>query len=246
MTPTSKPRIVAIDGPAGAGKSTVSRRLAEQLGYVLLDTGAIYRAVALAAKRAQVSWDDDGAVGGVARGIAERGELRFEPDPRADPSAKGNRVLLAGEDVSKAIREPSISMGASKVSAVSAVRAALLDLQRHIGASADRGVVAEGRDIGTVVFPETPAKFFLTASLEVRAARRQAELAAKGQLIELDQVAQEVAQRDKQDSEREVAPLRQAADAKLIDSTGRSIDDVVSQMLRLVEDAFSHAAVRSQ
>ena len=214
-------RIVAIDGPAGAGKSTVSRRLAEALDYVLLDTGALYRTVALAAKRAAVAWDDHDAVVVVADAIVERGEVELEQD----------RVLLAGEDVSKAIREPDISMGASKVSAIAGVRAALLDLQRQLG---DR-VVAEGRDIGTVVFPDAPVKFFLTASLEVRAERRRAELAARGSEVSLEAMKAEVAKRDKQDSEREIAPLRQADDARLVDSTGRSIDDIVADMKRQVE-----------
>lgn len=230
------PRIIAIDGPAGAGKSTAARTLAERLGYVLLDTGALYRAVALAAEREGVDWSDDPGCAGVAKRLADAEALRLEPHPEGPPETKGTKVLLKGDDVSLAIRTPKIGMGASKVSAFPGVRDALLDLQRQLG-RAGVGVVAEGRDIGTVVFPDAPVKFFLTASLEVRAKRRQAELAAKGKTMDLEAVKREVAQRDEQDSTREVAPLKQADDAILIDSTGRDIEDVVSQMQRVVEDA---------
>ncbi len=230
------PRIIAIDGPAGAGKSTAARRLAERLGYVLLDTGALYRAVALAARREGIDWSDDPGCSRVAKRLADSEALQLEPNPQGPPETKGTKVLLKDEDVSLAIRSPEVGMGASRVSAFPGVRDALLDLQRQLG-RAGVGVVAEGRDIGTVVFPDAPVKFFLTASLEVRAARRQAELAAKGQVMDLEAVKREVAQRDEQDSTREVAPLEQADDAILIDSTGRDIEDVVSQMQRVVEDA---------
>ncbi len=233
----SKKCVVAIDGPAGAGKSTVARRLAERLGFVLLDTGAIYRTVALAAKRADVAWSDHDGVTAVAKGIAERDELRFVPDPAADASSRGLKVLLCGDDVSRAIREPDISMGASTCSAIAGVRAALLELQRKLGSAS--GVVAEGRDIGTVVFPDAKAKFFLTASLEVRTQRRHAELQAEGKEVDFEALKAEVAKRDKQDSERDLAPLKQADDAVLVDSTGRSIDDIVGQMSRMVEDALA-------
>lgn len=232
------PRIIAIDGPAGAGKSTAARTLAKRLGYVLLDTGALYRAVALAAQREGVQWSDDPGCAGIAKRLAESEALRLHPHPEGPPETKGTKVLLKDEDVSLAIRSPEIGMGASKVSAFAGVRDALLDLQRQLG-RAGSGVVAEGRDIGTVVFPDAPVKFFLTASLEVRATRRQAELAAKGKPMDLEAVKREVQRRDEQDSTREVAPLKQADDAILIDSTGRDIDDVVSQMQRVVEDATS-------
>jgi cytidylate kinase len=226
---TDKPRIVAIDGPAGAGKSTVARRLADRLGFVLLDTGALYRAIALAARHADIPWEDDARVSSLAHEIAAAGALTLEPAPDAPAEHKGIRVLLHGQDVSGAIRSPKMSMGASRVSAIAGVRAALLELQRRLGREG-AGVVAEGRDIGTVVFPDAPAKFFLTASLEVRAKRRQAELQAKGQAPDLATTMAEVAQRDEQDSQRPIAPLKQADDATLVDSTGRSIEDVVSEM----------------
>lgn len=230
-------RIIAIDGPAGAGKSTAARTLAKRLGYVLLDTGALYRAVALAAKRSDVSWADEAGCSSVAKGLAAQDDLRLEPNPDGPPETKGTRVVLAGDDVSLVIRDPEFGMGASRVSAFGGVREALLDLQRKLG-RADVGVVAEGRDIGTVVFPDAPVKFFLTASIDVRARRRQEELAAKGQPADLETVKREVEKRDEQDSTRQVAPLKQAEDAVLIDSTGRSIDEVVDEMARVVADAL--------
>jgi cytidylate kinase len=217
--------LVAIDGPAGAGKSTVSRRLAEALGYVLVDTGAMYRAVALAARDAGVGFDDGPRTGALAERMVATGALRFERDP--DPT-RGMRVLLAGRDVSDAIRTPEIGMGASTVSAHPEVRESLLGMQRDAGR--DGGVVLEGRDIGTVVFPDAEVKFFLTARPEERARRRHAELAAKGREASLEQTLEEVRRRDEQDTLRPVAPLRQADDAIVVDSTGRTVDDVVAEM----------------
>jgi cytidylate kinase len=221
--------VVAIDGPAGAGKSTVTRRVADELGYLLVDTGALYRAVALAAQRAGVSWDDAEAMGQLAdRLVSERAvEL-------GNQRSSGFAVKLRGEDVSLAIREPSVSQGASKVSAVPAVRAALLDMQRQAGASG--GAVLEGRDIGTVVFPNAEAKFFLTARPDVRAQRRFDELLARGAAPELSEVQREVAERDLRDSTRPVAPLKQAADACTIDSSVLSIDQVVQRIVRRVRE----------
>jgi cytidylate kinase len=224
--------VIAIDGPAGAGKSTVSQLLARALGYVLLDTGALYRAVALAAKREGVAWSDDDRVAAVAEKLARDGALALEAAPEV--GGKGLRVMLGGEDVSLAIRTADMSMGASTVSAIPRVRAALLDLQRSIGARG--GVVAEGRDIGTVVFPNAEVKFFLTASVAVRADRRHRELLARGEHADVSQVREEVVQRDKQDSERTVAPLRQAEDAVLIDSTGREPEAIVAEMKKLIDE----------
>jgi cytidylate kinase len=224
-TPHRTRPIVAIDGPAGAGKSTVARKLADALGFVLVDTGAMYRSVALAAERAHVSWDDGPGLGALAQSLVDDAALAFERDP-----ARGVRVKLRGEDVSEAIRTPDMGMGASHVSAHKEVRAALLDLQRHAGRGG--GVVLEGRDIGTVVFPEAEAKFFLTARPEIRARRRFDELVSKSGAsdITFEETLADVRQRDEQDSTRAVAPLRQAETAVFVDSSDRSIDEIVDLM----------------
>lgn len=224
--------VVAIDGPAGAGKSTVSQRLAEALGFVLVDTGAMYRAVALAARRAGVPWSDGPRLGEQAGAILARHELSFTAAP-----GRTALVRLAGEDISGAIRTPEIGMGASQVSAHPEVRAALLDLQRQAGH--DGGVVLEGRDIGTVVFPDAERKFFLTARPEVRAQRRYAELVAKGEPVTLESTLADVRLRDENDTSRAHAPLRQAEDAILVDTSGMSIDEAVAFMaerVRAIED----------
>lgn len=218
--------IIAIDGPAGAGKSTVARRVAESLGFMLLDTGALYRAVALAAQRGKVSVRDAERAGALAEDLARRAAIRLEH------SHGEGRVLLDGEDVSRAIRTPDIGMDASTVSAHPAVRKALLDMQRSAGD--DGGIVAEGRDIGTVVFPNAEHKFFLTASPEVRAQRRYDELVAKGQTATLEETLAEVKRRDEQDTTRVVAPLKPAADATLLDSSTMAIDAVVDAILARV------------
>jgi cytidylate kinase len=210
--------VVAIDGPAGAGKSTAARKLAARLGYAFLDTGAIYRTVALAARRAGIDWADGPSVARLAAGLG----ITFVAD------AGVNRVLLDGADVTAEIRTPEISDGASRVSAHGEVRAALLGLQRRLGAAG--GVVAEGRDVGTVVFPDAPAKFFLTASEDERARRRAAELAAAGRQADTAAVLRDMKERDERDSTRAVAPLRKAADAIELDSSGLAPDEVVERM----------------
>lgn len=236
---------VAIDGPAGAGKSTVARGLARRLGYLLLDTGALYRAVALAAQREGIAWEDDDRVGALAASLAREDAIRAEPSESAPTSigpglpahaagGSGMRVLLYGEDVSLLIRAPEMSLGASRVSAIPAVRAALLAMQRRAGE--EGGVVLEGRDIGTVVMPDAEAKFFLTASVEVRAKRRYDELVARGKEVSLAQTEREVKERDRADTERPVAPLKRADDALLVDSSGRAIDEIIEEMARVVED----------
>ena len=228
MTDLPRPRpIVALDGPAGAGKSTVARRLADALGYVLVDTGAMYRAVALAAKRAGVGWDDEEAVGALARDIVSRQGLSFEHDAEL-----GVRVGLDGEDVSDAIRAPDMAMGASTVSAHPAVRDALFDLQRQAGRGG--GVVLEGRDVGTVVFPDAEVKFFLTALPEVRARRRFDELTARGAAVTFEETLSDVRRRDENDTTRAVAPLRRADDAALIDSSEMTVDETVARMAERV------------
>lgn len=223
--------IVAIDGPAGAGKSTVARRVAERLGYTLVDTGAMYRAIALACVRAGVAWSDADRVGEVAARVVAARELRFERD-----AARGVRVHLAGQDVSDAIRAADVGMGASTVSAVAAVRDALLDMQRQAGEQG--AVVLEGRDIGTVVFPDAEVKFYLTASDEVRARRRYDELRARGQDVTFEGTLADVRARDAQDMGRAVAPLRQADDAVAIDSSALGIEQVVAAMVDHVHARF--------
>jgi cytidylate kinase len=210
--------IVTIDGPAGAGKSTAARALAARLGFEFLDTGAMYRAVALAALRAGVAWDD---AAGLA-GLLEHIQLEMPP----------GRVLLDGEDVSGLIRTPEVSSGSSVVAASSPVRSRLAALQRQIAAGRD--MVCEGRDQGTVVFPDAACKFFLVADVEERLRRRARELEARGQTVDLDQLRREQAERDQRDSSRDLAPLRQADDAVLVDSTGMTHEQVVESMEREV------------
>lgn len=219
---------VAIDGPAGAGKSTVARALAERLGYLLLDTGALYRTVALAAQRAAVAWDDATNVGLIAEDLVARHRLVIKRIGNA-----GMQIHLDGDDVSLAIRAPDVSLGASRVSSYPSVRAALLDMQRREGI--EGGVVLEGRDIGTVVFPDAEAKFFLTASAEIRARRRYDELVDRGKADSFESTLADVERRDKADTERAVAPLKQADDAILVDSSHRDVNDVVEEMARVVE-----------
>ncbi|MCB9608351.1 MAG: (d)CMP kinase [Polyangiaceae bacterium] len=217
--------IVAIDGPAGAGKTTVSQRVAQELGYVRLDTGALYRCVALASARRGIDWSDDAGVTKVAEDLAKRRAIRFQA------LGDGNqKVMLDTEDVSVQIRDQAMGQGASRVSAIPGVRSALLDMQRIQGS--EGGVVLEGRDIGTVVFPDAEAKFFLTASPVVRAERRYQELVDRGQTAELEDIIREVKERDTRDSQRPVAPLKQADDAELVDSSNLDIEEVV---IRIVE-----------
>ena len=210
---------VAIDGPAGAGKSTVAREVARQLTYSLVDTGAIYRSVALLARRAEVDWQDDV---GLARIVAD---LKIGFDFRDDD----NRVLLAGEDVTEAIRSGPISRGASVVSARPVVRQGLLALQRRLAGAG--GAVLEGRDIGTVVYPDAPVKFFLHASDDERARRRFEELQGRGEALTLAEVRRDLLERDATDRDRAHAPLVAAADAILLDTTARPVEEVVATIV---------------
>ena len=222
----ARPFIVAIDGPAGAGKSTVSKILALQLHFTLVDTGAIYRCVALKARRGGVALDDVGALRGVLDGL----QVSFKMDEEK------NHVFLDGEDVSEAIRTPENSLAASQVSAQPVVRDALLGLQRKLALAAQHGAILEGRDIGTVVFPDAELKVFLFADPKVRAERRFEELYQKGAEKPVDQVLADQNKRDKDDSERAVAPLKPADDAVKVDSTHLPLSEVVHQIETLVAE----------
>jgi CMP/dCMP kinase len=211
--------VITIDGPAGSGKSTVSRLLAEKLGFVYLDTGAMYRAVALAATRAGIALDDGVKLAALCRRLA----LRFET------SGSQTHIFLGDEDVSQAIRSPQMDMGSSRVSAVREVREAMTVMQRNIAAGFK--VIAEGRDMGTVVFPEANHKFFLTASPEARAERRYRERALRGEQVDKTVVTAELIRRDEQDQTREIAPLRPAPDAVRIDTTALAVREVVQKIL---------------
>lgn len=218
-----KKLIVAIDGPSGAGKSSITRALAERLGYLHIDTGAMFRTVALFAYRRGIDPEDTAALAAMCAGIS----IDFAANDGI------SRVFANGEDVSAAIRSPEISLLTSKVAAVPAVRSHLLAQQRRMGERG--GVVLEGRDIGTVVFPDADVKFYLTASVEERGRRRYAELLAKGVSVSLQQTVAEVAQRDNQDMNRHYAPLRRADDAIEIDSTSRSPEEVLALMEECIQ-----------
>lgn len=222
MTTRARP-VVAIDGPAGAGKSTCALRLAQALGFVLVDTGALYRGVALSAQERGLEWTDGPALGEHTRTL----DLRFETGVDGAPL-----LFVDGVDRSGDIRTQEIARGASTVSKHPEVRAALLGLQRRLGE--DGGVVLEGRDIGTVVFPDAEVKVFLTAGVEVRGKRRYDELCARGQDADLAKIVSEIAERDAQDAGRAVAPLRPADDAIVLDSSALPLERVVEQLVALV------------
>ncbi|MBA4188966.1 MAG: (d)CMP kinase [Planctomycetaceae bacterium] len=218
--------IVTIDGPAASGKGTVAKGIAARLGFAYLDTGAMYRAVAFAAHRASVPCDDDVAVEHILP------DIHIEMPP--------GRVLLNGDDVTDAIRAPHISQGASKVAAVAAVRAFLVPQQRRIGQGRD--MITEGRDQGTVVFPDAPVKFFVTADARVRAERRYNELTLRGVQTTLERELAELVERDRRDSERADSPLKQPADAHVIDTSHRTVEAVLDEMEGVVRRCMTDRA----
>jgi cytidylate kinase len=214
--------IIAIDGPVGAGKSTVARALARALGLKYLNTGAMYRAVALAAQASGLTPDTPNLEAALSRLLAE---LRIDFD--------GDHLLLDGRDVSSALSEPRIGDLASRLSTLAVVRERMRDLQRAAGS--DGGIVMEGRDIGTVIFPDADYKFFLDAAVEERARRRYQELSARGDGPAYSEVLEQLRERDRRDRERALAPLAPAHDAIMVDSTGRSVDEIVAMMQRHIE-----------
>ncbi len=218
------PFIIAIDGPAGSGKTTTAKALAQQLGFVYVDTGAMYRAVAYAARQRSIDMTDEAQVCAFIQSV----EIAIQ---RVD----GSQVtLLHGENVEPYIRTPEMSMLASKISAVPCVRDTMVKMQREVGYSSN-GAVLEGRDIGTVVFPDSPCKIFLIASPETRAIRRQKQLAESGTNVELETLIKEIAERDANDANRKHSPLRKAPDAIEVETTNTTIDEQVSMILTLVK-----------
>ncbi len=226
--------IIAIDGPAGSGKSSAACLLAKKLDYLYLDTGALYRAVGWKALKEHLNVQDEAAL----KALCATLELTVKPD------GDGMRVYVNGQDVSGDIRTPEVSRAAAAVAVVPAVRQRLLGIQREIGkkAVAQRGIVVEGRDIGTVVFPDAPIKFFLEALPEVRVKRRHLELQQQGLTVDLSATRKEIDTRDLQDSSREIAPMKPAADAMRIDSTAMTLEGVVSMMVQAIEQKRSGIA----
>jgi cytidylate kinase len=222
----SKRITVAIDGPAGAGKSTLARRIASKLGFIYVDTGAMYRAVALWARRRKVAVSDMHRL----EQLANEANIEFEPGTDA--------VLLNGEDVSKAIRAPEIAQAASEISRIPAVRRALVSKQRAMGEQAS--VVMEGRDIGSIVFPDATIKIFLDALPEERTDRKSRELSLPAEFV-----AKELHERDRRDRTRTESPLVQAPDAVYVDTTGLSIDEVEATLLKLIRDRTSNGKERT-
>ncbi len=220
----SKVPVICVDGPSGAGKGTLSQRLAETLGWHLLDSGALYRIVGHACVLRDISWQDESRVAEVAETL----DVRFMPSPA------GVSVWLAGEDVTAQIRSQDGSRGASAVAVLAKVRAALLDRQRSMATLP--GLVADGRDMGTVVFPNAVLKIFLTASAEARARRRQAQLLEKGESVSLPRLLDSINERDERDTNRSASPLVAAKDAVLIDSSALTVDAVCDRVLEFAAD----------
>ena len=223
MATHGTPTVITIDGPSGSGKGTLSQLLAKKIGFHLLDSGALYRLVALAALKQGVNIQDEQQVEKVAAQL----------DVRFDITAEHTRILLSDEDVTRAIRSEIISMNASVVAAYPGVREALLKRQRDFRQLP--GLVADGRDMGTTVFPDADIKIFLTASAEARAQRRYKQLVEKGEPVDINALIKDIQERDERDSKRTVSPLKPAADAILLDSTQMTIEEVLEAMLNLVK-----------
>lgn len=214
---------IALDGPAGAGKSTIAKQLAAHLDYVYIDTGAMYRAVTLAALEQGIDLEDG----------HQLGEMMKSLDIRLTPGENGQRVFIGDREITEAIRTNEVTNNVSFVAKHAQVRSALVDMQRHVAKSG--GIVMDGRDIGTVVLPDAELKVFMTATVEERASRRHRENVARGMESDLEALQAEIALRDKRDSEREVSPLKQAEDAVYLDTTNLSIDQVVLRLTELAE-----------
>jgi len=214
--------VIAIDGPGGSGKGTVSLRLAQHLGWHYLDSGALYRLTAVAALKNKLRRDDEAGIGRLAANL----DIHFEVD------GEETRAMLDGEDVSRCLRREDTSLLASKVAAFAMVRTALMARQRQFRQAP--GLVADGRDMGTVVFPDASLKIFLTAGAEVRARRRYKQLKEKGENVNLSRLFREIKARDERDQTRRIAPLKPADDAVIIDSTGMDIDEVFREVCELV------------
>lgn len=217
------PIVITIDGPSGAGKGTLSQMLARHLGYSLLDSGALYRLVALAAINKQIDLGNEGLLSEIAASL----DVVFSLD------GDSTRIFLEGNDVTSAIRQESVGMSASQVAAFPAVRAALLERQRAF--AAPPGLVADGRDMGTTVFPGADTKLFLTASAEARAQRRYRQLLDKGELVNMAALVDDIKERDERDSTRTVSPLKPADDAIVIDSTNMTIGQVFAEILAAIK-----------
>lgn len=235
MTPKSELRtqnlnrgpVIAIDGPAGSGKSTLAKLLAKELGYIYIDTGAMYRAVALRAYEQGIDIEDEDSL----KKLCERIHLRFENKNGA------NRIFIDKEDYSEKIRTPFVSQLSSKVSSKKSVRDAMVKLQRLLAAKGS--VIMEGRDIGTVVFPDADVKFFLDASPEIRGKRRYDELKQKGEGVSLEKIVADEMERDRMDSTREHAPLKKADDAARIDTSNMELRDVLDKMLKIIKERLT-------